>query len=277
MNRYLDWMGRIRLPFLGLLLLGLLLLAACGGSTVTTTTAQAVETVDSTTTTNPYPARIEPIPDDRRFFAGMSGQIIPDGMSLAAKVTGEVEIYDSPSASGPSTTLPAETILGTATVLGVAEGPIDGWVRVLLPVRPNNSTAWVKASDVTLFVVDGRLVIDLSDRTLAYYEKGVLLLESKVAIGSASNPTPEGQFFVTDNVTLANPNSPWGPYALGLSARSETITEYNGGDGIIGIHGTNRPGSIGKATSLGCVRLPNDVITYLHTLIAVGTPVDIVA
>jgi len=67
----------------------------------------------------------------------------------------------------------------------------------------------------------------------------------------------------------------WGPHALGLSARSDTITEYKGGDGIIGIHGTNRPGSIGEAASLGCVRVPNEVIALLHDLVAVGTPVEI--
>jgi lipoprotein-anchoring transpeptidase ErfK/SrfK len=80
---------------------------------------------------------------------------------------------------------------------------------------------------------------------------------------------------VTDNVTLANPGSPWGPHALGLSARSDTITEFNGGDGIVGIHGTNRPDSIGEAASLGCVRVPNEVIVQLHQLVQIGTPVEI--
>ncbi|HEY6627827.1 MAG TPA: L,D-transpeptidase, partial [Acidimicrobiia bacterium] len=74
-----------------------------------------------------------------------------------------------------------------------------------------------------------------------------------------------------------NPDSAWGPHAFGLSARSETITEYNGGDGIIGIHGTNRPGSIGNAASLGCVRVPNEMITKLHGMVPIGTPVTITA
>jgi lipoprotein-anchoring transpeptidase ErfK/SrfK len=96
-----------------------------------------------------------------------------------------------------------------------------------------------------------------------------------VAVGSSHDPTPTGSFFITDTVTLADPNSPWGPHAFGLSARSETISEYNGGDGIIGIHGTDQPGSIGNAASLGCVRVPNDVITELHDVIPIGTPVEI--
>jgi lipoprotein-anchoring transpeptidase ErfK/SrfK len=74
---------------------------------------------------------------------------------------------------------------------------------------------------------------------------------------------------------LADPGSPWGPFALGLSARSETITEFNGGDGIVGIHGTNRPDTIGRAVSLGCVRLDNDLITRLAGTVRLGTPVEI--
>jgi lipoprotein-anchoring transpeptidase ErfK/SrfK len=74
---------------------------------------------------------------------------------------------------------------------------------------------------------------------------------------------------------MVDPNSPWGPHALGLSGRSDSISEYNGGDGIIGIHGTNRPASIGEAASLGCVRLPNDVITLIHQMVPIGTPVEI--
>jgi lipoprotein-anchoring transpeptidase ErfK/SrfK len=126
-------------------------------------------------------------------------------------------------------------------------------------------------------VVEGKVIVDLSDRTLSYYVDEEEILSTTVAVGTGGNPTPTGSFFVTDNVTLANPNSVWGPHALGLSARSDTITEFNGGDGIVGIHGTNRPESIGEAASLGCVRVPNEVIIQLHEMIQVGTPVHITA
>jgi lipoprotein-anchoring transpeptidase ErfK/SrfK len=105
----------------------------------------------------------------------------------------------------------------------------------------------------------------------------VEVLDTEVGVGSRYNETPVGEFFVTDNVTLANPNSPWGPHALGLSARSETITSFNGGDGIIGIHGTNNPDSIGGNISLGCIRLPNDLIARLHEMVPLGTRVEIEA
>ncbi|MDQ6831193.1 MAG: L,D-transpeptidase, partial [Gemmatimonadota bacterium] len=46
------------------------------------------------------------------------------------------------------------------------------------------------------------------------------------------------------------------------------------GDGY-GLHGTNEPNSIGRAASHGCVRLRNEDIAYLYTMVAVGTPVFI--
>jgi cytoskeletal protein CcmA (bactofilin family) len=43
-------------------------------------------------------------------------------------------------------------------------------------------------------------------------------------------------------------------------------------DGFV-IHGTNKPGSIGKAVSRGCVRTRKADIERLDLLVPVGTPV----
>ncbi len=48
----------------------------------------------------------------------------------------------------------------------------------------------------------------------------------------------------------------------------------NLGDGY-GLHGTDEPNSIGHAASHGCVRLRNEDIAYLYSIVAVGTPVYI--
>lgn len=247
------------------------ILAACGHNIV------AEPSTPTTTTTPPAPTSLQPAepPAQRTMYTGMEASVLPEGMTLVAMASGETTVYQAPTDSSPTTTVPATTILGTTTVLTIVEGPVDGWIRVMLPIRPNGSEGWVKADAVNVFVVEARIVVDLSDRALVVYEGDDVILTSPVAVGSPRNPTPTGDFFVTDSVTLSDPNSPWGPHALGLSARSDTITEYNGGDGIIGIHGTNRPGSIGNAASLGCVRLPNEVISQLHDLVPIGTPVQI--
>ena len=197
------------------------------------------------------------------------------GVALAGLTRGEVDVYGEPGASVAVRTLPATTILGTATVVAAIGQPsADGWLEVRLPGRPNGSTGWIETRYLDLYVVTDRIVIDLSERQLAYYVDGEERLRSPVAIGTSHNPTPTGIYFVTDSVRIEG-GGPWGPAALGLSARSDTITEFNGGDGIIGIHGTNKPGSIGQAASLGCVRLPNEVITELRDLASLGTPVEI--
>lgn len=266
------------------LVLLVFLVAACGGERVaspgtTTTTSPPAPTTTSTSTSTSFPVEVEveSVPDDRPIFQGLSAMTVPEGTTLVAMASGEVEVYESPGDTTPIHVLPAETILGTVTVLSIVQGPIDGWAEVLLPVRPNDATGWIDTSEMSMFVVEGRVVINLSERSLIYFENEEVVLETAIAIGTNRNPTPTGSFFVTDTVTLADPNSPWGPHAFGLSARSDTITEYNGGDGIIGIHGTNRPSSVGQAASLGCIRLPNDVITQLHERIPIGTPVEIVA
>lgn len=194
--------------------------------------------------------------------------------TLVALTRGETDVYPAPGAAEASRTLPATTILGTATVVTAIGQPVDGWLEVMIPGRPNGATGWIETGRVDLYIVTDRVVIDLSDRELVYFSDGVERLRAPVAIGTSHNPTPTGEFFVTDLVSIPG-GGPWGPAALGLSARSETITEFNGGDGIIGIHGTNKPSSIGQAASLGCVRLNNDVISELRELISLGTPVEI--
>jgi hypothetical protein len=222
----------------------------------------------SVSTTSPPPAEsgLEPYPG---FLASAE-----DHPPLAAMTRGDIEVYPGPDDVDSVETLEGSTILGTVTVLAVV-GDLGGdRIEVMLPGRPNGRTGWVDLDRIDLYPVDGEIIIDLSEKTLTYSSSGESLT-TRVAVGSSHNPTPTGVFFVTDSVRVGNPDGPWGPHALGLSARSDTITEFNGGDGIIGIHGTNRPDSIGEAASLGCVRLPNQVITQLYELVPLGTPVVI--
>ena len=66
----------------------------------------------------------------------------------------------------------------------------------------------------------------------------------------------------------------YGNYAYGLSAFSDALTDWAGG-GIIGLHGTNDPSSIGDRKSHGCIRLYNWDIEKLVPILPLGTPVEI--
>jgi len=171
--------------------------------------------------------------------------------------------------------LPATTALGSARVLKVLQ-VVGDWVLVALPVRPNGTTGWVRASDVQVQDVTQRIVVDLSARSLRWWADGVQVLTATVAVGAPATPTPKGSFFVTDRVRTPDPKGMYGPFALGLSAHSEKLTEFGDGDAQIGIHGTDRPDTLGTPTTHGCVRVPNAIATRLQD-VPLGTPVDIVA
>ena len=249
--------------------------AACGVADATQPAVTVTSTTTMATTTTPSPSSTTSAAPTTTAVEVLDVASLPEGSSLVLGAREAVEVFAGPDGSELIRTLEPTTILGTTTVLMVVEGPTEDWARVLLPGRPNGAEGWVRTDDMVAFVVEGRVVIDLSDRTLSYLVGDTEILATPVGVGSETHPTPTGRFFVTDSVAMADPTSPWGPHALGLSARSDTVTEYNGGDGIIGIHGTNNPGSIGRAMSLGCLRVANDVITRLHEVVAIGTPVEI--
>ena len=150
-------------------------------------------------------------------------------------------------------------------------------LEVLIPGRPNGHHGWVHRDDIDITWTNYRIRIELSKRQVALYDGAELVVQGQAAIGTAANPTPVGRTFVTE--TLVNPDAGgmYGPYALGLALWSDTLTEYAGGDGQIGLHGTHRPDLLGEQASHGCVRVHNDLIRELAGRIPLGTPVDIIA
>lgn len=194
--------------------------------------------------------------------------------ALVARPDTDVAVFASAGDAAPATVLPATTAFGSARALPVLDER-DGWLHVALPVRPNGSTGWIRSAGVELRRVDESISVDLAARTLTLLVDGEAVLSADIAIGAADAPTPTGAFFVADKLATTDVNSPYGPFAFGLSGHSDVLTEFAGGDGQIGIHGTNDPSSIGRAVSHGCVRVPNDVVAQLNDLVPLGTPVTI--
>ena len=147
----------------------------------------------------------------------------------------------------------------------------DPWYEVLLPLRPNGSSGWVRAEDVTLKRIDQRIHVDLSDRLLSYYVHGDLEERFRVGIGTDATPTGTGSFYVWVKVRYASPYQPYGIAALGLSGFSPVLSEWPGG-GRMAIHGTSSLTDLGNAVSHGCVRVYNADLTKLLD-VPLGTPV----
>lgn len=147
------------------------------------------------------------------------------------------------------------------------------WVQVQLPVRPNGTTAWVRASDVTLGEVPGHVEVNLAQRTLRVFEGSTLTAETPVAVGVDATRTPTGRHFITDKLDEPAGASRY-PWSLGISAYSEQLDTFDGGAPQIAMHGWRDASVFGKAKSNGCIRVPTDVVNQLAAM-PLGTPVDV--
>ena len=153
------------------------------------------------------------------------------------------------------------------------------WLQVSLPIAPNGQTGWVKTSQVTVHANDYRIDVLRSAHQLRVYRKNALQKAYPIAVGTADTPTPGGVYFLKVLLQPPNPNGAYGPYAYGLSGYSSVLTSFDGGNGVIGIHGTDQPQVIGHDASHGCIRLTDADITDLHNRfdLKLGTPVRILA
>jgi lipoprotein-anchoring transpeptidase ErfK/SrfK len=196
-------------------------------------------------------------------------------VTLVARPSVDTDVYAAVGDASPVTVLPARNGFGSPLALVVLDDSVPGWLEVRLPVRPNGSTGWIRSAGVEQREVDLAVHVDLAARRLVVTDGGATVLETPVAVGAPGTPTPTGEFFVVDKLDTGRPDGPYGPFAFGLSAHSDVLTEFAGGDGQVGLHGTADPSSIGNAASNGCVRLPNEVAVALEALLPLGTPVTI--
>ena len=197
-------------------------------------------------------------------------------VSLVARATvRSVAVYRSSAGGSPSQTLRSPLPSGAPLVFLVQERRGDR-VLVLLPVRPNGSQGWVRAADVSLMQTDYRITVSTGRHELRLFRNGRVVVRVPVGLGTGTTPTPGGVFYVKELLKPRDPSGPYGPYAYGLSGYSEVLDEFLGGDGQIGIHGTNDPGGVGRNVSHGCIRMRNADITKLVRLLPLGVPVQIV-
>jgi L,D-transpeptidase catalytic domain len=236
-----------------------LLLAACGGHT----------DVGASKTAPPHASKARSCePGLRRLGSARA--------AYAAVVRRPVRAYRRPGHAAFAR-FGLENVNGVATVFGVT-GVVRNrscratWYHVQLPVRPNGASGYVRARALWVTRVRTRIEVDVSARRLSFFRRGRLVMRARVAVGSGATPTPYGRFYVNQRLIPTNPNGPYGPGAIGISAFSNVLTGWTQG-GPVAIHGTDEPSSIGHAVSNGCVRLPNPVLRRLFRATPAGTPV----
>jgi lipoprotein-anchoring transpeptidase ErfK/SrfK len=249
-------------------------LSACGGSRH----LPAALVGDPTTSTAP---RTVPPPTTTSSSTTTSTTTPPGPTAPASTVTATVN-GPAPASSSPGTATVGRvpsTWYGYTSILPVI-APATGWVEVREAQRPNGSTAWVPARDVTLSSTPYYLILSLATEHLEVFENRQLRDDFPAGIGTPDDPTVTGQFFIT--MKAPPPNAGYGPLVLVTSAHSNTITDWEeSGDAIIAIHGPidalddRLIGTTGAAISHGCIRLHDRDLAQLST-IPPGTPLDIV-
>ena len=128
----------------------------------------------------------------------------------------------------------------------------------------------------------GTIVVKTSERKLYFVLDGRKALRFPVGVGKAgqewsgasriSGKYVRPAWSPPDDIRRENPhlpkvipggapNNPMGQFAMTL------------GDGTYAIHGTNRPQTVGRFVSHGCIRMYNADIRELYSMVGVGTPV----
>jgi lipoprotein-anchoring transpeptidase ErfK/SrfK len=193
-----------------------------------------------------------------------------------------VEAFTDPEpapGTAPAFTSSNPTHEGFPLVVSVVEESADGrWLHVRFPQRPNGTSGWIRAEQVSLWGVPNAVEVSVGERQLRVREGGTgeVLFEASVAVGSPSTPTPLGEFFIDIvNPLGAHPTYGWGQ--LSVSGFSDVLERFAGGIGQIAIHGWNDPSAMGRDVSNGCIRMNNDDIARVAELAPLGTPVTITA
>jgi lipoprotein-anchoring transpeptidase ErfK/SrfK len=245
-------------------LLVLVMCAACG-SHASTPAAAPPSTRVTPSTKAPAPTTTTP----------------PNGSLVATAHVPNLVVYDAPNGKpiqalpNPWLFEPSNASTAVPQIFLVAQTTNSGWVQVLLPIRPNGTTGWVKASDVSLANDPYHIKVSLSAHQITVKNGDSPVYQGPVATGLPATPTPTGHYYLRVLIKAINPNTVYGPYAYGLSSHSNVYSTFEGGDAEIGIHGNDNAAVLGHDASHGCIRMDNTEITKLASILPLGTPVDV--
>ena len=110
---------------------------------------------------------------------------------------------------------------------------------------------------------DLKILVDISEKKLYLINNQKLVKSYTIASGKLESPSPLGSWKITNK---AKWGGAFGTRWMGLNVPW----------GSFGIHGTDRPSSIGYDASAGCIRLRNQDVEDLYKYVKVGTPVAII-
>jgi lipoprotein-anchoring transpeptidase ErfK/SrfK len=207
----------------------------------------------------------------------------PESVLVAEAQGRSIAVYPVPGQAAPELRLPNPWLLNGVAELQIPQVFLarrlqsNGWVEVELPTRPNGGVGWIRPGAARLVVDQYAVSVSLSTHRITVFRLGKPVYSGPAATGAPATPTPQGLFYVRVLLRTNDPDSPYGPYAYGLSAHSNALSTFDGSDAEIGLHGNNDPSVLGQSVTHGCVRMDNSEISRLASLLPLGTPVMISA
>jgi hypothetical protein len=192
-----------------------------------------------------------------------------------AFVRSPTSLYDEPGGKR-GLKLSVRTEWGSPRVLGVVRQRA-GWLAVQAPELRNGEIGWIPAEAARLGAVTWSLRADTSKRRLQVDHDGKTVRTLRIAVGRSANPTPVGRFSVTDKLRVSDGGSPYGCCVLALSGHQTHLPKAWPGGDRLAVHATTDTSTIGKAVSLGCMRITSEEARWLIRVVPLGTPVFIEA
>ncbi|TMK66834.1 MAG: L,D-transpeptidase [Actinobacteria bacterium] len=245
-------------PSLVVTLLAALALAAAGMAVAAATRARSMHA-----TTAPSPPAAHPVVaavSSRAAHAGLAQRVrVVTRHAASARQSGaevlrvragrSLTLRDRPRGSVIAT-IRDRTEFGTPAELAVVARR-GRWLGVPSSALPNGHLGWV----------------DARSQSVARAHR------ISVAVGGPGTSTPTGRFSVTDKLSGTSFGPYYGCCVLALSGHQpHPPAGWQGGDRLA-IHGTDAPGTIGTASSAGCLRAADADLRYLMQRVPLGTPV----
>ncbi len=131
-----------------------------------------------------------------------------------------------------------------------------------------------------------RVVVSIPDKKVVVYGKdGSEVMETSVYIGTASSPTPRGQFRIMENIVPDKSEWYYGGHWMGFAKDYDQSSKKGGVVSYAGFHGwvytkdddeieKEEPGW--KTTTHGCVQLSNKEMARMASLLGPGDPVMVI-
>ena len=121
-----------------------------------------------------------------------------------------------------------------------------------------------------------KIFINSASRLMLFYDGNTKLAVYHLGLGKVETPTPTGYYKIREkaiNPSWISPDDP--EYEIPSGPDNPLGYRWMQIEGNYGIHGTNRPESIGGYVSNGCIRMNERDVEELFDAVEVGTPVEI--